>query len=60
MSRVERLFAKRLCDAGYETTLAIGVTSVDQGDTEIDALLRRADRDMYSEKTRIKNSAYLN
>lgn len=60
MLRVEKLFAARLRDAGYETSLAIGLTSVDNEDVELDALIKRADHDMYAEKLRLKKRAYLN
>ena len=60
MARVEKLFAMRLRDAGYETSLAIGLTSIDNEDVELDTLIRRADQDMYNEKIRLKKRAYLN
>lgn len=60
MARIERLFETRVRDAGYTTSLAVGVASVDDGDSGIDTILKRADQQMYSDKARRKRRAYLN
>jgi diguanylate cyclase (GGDEF)-like protein len=60
MNRIELAFEKRIQDAGYATSLAVGMASVTDEDSGIEALLRRADKEMYAEKSRRKNGAYLN
>lgn len=60
MQRIERLFEARIQDAGYATTLSVGLASVAEDDPGIESLIRRADRNMYAEKARNKKGAYLN
>ncbi|MEA2554293.1 MAG: hypothetical protein QOJ65_2469, partial [Fimbriimonadaceae bacterium] len=60
MARIERAFEARIANAGYSTSLAVGLASVLEEDGSIDTLLRRADRNMYSEKVQYKKRAYLN
>jgi diguanylate cyclase (GGDEF)-like protein len=60
MARVERSFDARVRDAGYTTSLSVGLAAAIDGDKFFDNLLHRADGKMYSEKARNKNRAYLN
>ncbi len=60
MNRIELAFEKRIQDAGYATSLAIGMASVSDEDAGIETLLRRADKEMYAEKCKRKKGAYLN
>lgn len=60
MNRIESAFEKRIQDAGYATSLSVGMASISDEDAGIESLLKRADREMYSEKSKRKNGAYLN
>lgn len=60
MNRIEIAFENRIQDAGYATSLAVGMASISDEDSGIEELLRRADREMYSEKSKRKKGAYLN
>ena len=60
MSRVEKAFEMRVQDAGYATSLSVGLAAAVDGDKIIDNLLHRADGQMYSQKSKAKSNAYLN
>ena len=60
MNRIEIAFEKRIQDAGYATSLAVGMASATSEDSGIEALLKRADKEMYAEKSKHKSGAYLN
>ena len=60
MARVEKAFDQRVQDAGYATTLSVGLASAKDGDRLFDSLIHRADGQMYTEKARNKKRAYLN
>jgi diguanylate cyclase (GGDEF)-like protein len=60
MARVEFAFEQRIQDAGYGTSLSVGLAAAGNDDVAIEALLKRADLNMYSEKARNKRKAYLN
>ena len=60
MARVEKAFEARVQDAGYATSLSVGLAAAEDGDRLFDSLLQRADGRMYAEKMRNKNQAYLN
>jgi diguanylate cyclase (GGDEF)-like protein len=60
MARVERAFENRVRDAGYATSLSVGLAAATDDDNLIDNLLQRADGQMYSQKSRNRRRAYLN
>jgi diguanylate cyclase (GGDEF)-like protein len=60
MARVEKEFERRVRDAGYATSLSVGLASATNGDKIFDSLLSRADGKMYRNKARNKSGAYLN
>lgn len=60
MARVEKAFEQRVRDAGYATSLSVGLAAASDGDRIFDALLDRADGAMYEQKARNKSRAYLN
>jgi len=60
MARVEKEFEMRVQDAGYASSLSVGLAAATNNDKMFDTLLHRADGRMYKEKSRNKSSAYLN
>jgi len=60
MARVSINFDQRILDAGYGTSLSVGLASMDEGDGGIEDLLSRADEQMYFDKAKKKKRAYLN
>jgi len=60
MIRVEDAFIRRVCDAGYATSLSVGLASANDFDQHFNQLLGRADSRMYSMKAKTKSQAYLN
>ena len=60
MARVEKEFEVRIRDAGYATSLSVGLAAATDGDKIFENLLSRADSRMYREKSRNKSRAYLN
>lgn len=60
MARIEKAFEERIRDAGYATRLSVGMATAAEDDPTVEALLKRADTNMYGEKSRNKRRAYLN
>jgi diguanylate cyclase (GGDEF)-like protein len=60
MARVEDAFIGRVCDAGYATSLSVGLAVATSMDHHFDALLGRADDRMYHMKAKTKSQAYWN
>ena len=60
MARIEKAFELRVRDAGYTTSLSVGMASAADEDKFFENLLNRADGRMYNQKARTKSQAYLN
>lgn len=61
MGRVERMFDSRMIDAGYATSLSVGLARLPlDDDPSVEDLMKRADEDMYRRKGDKKRRVYLN